>query len=379
MSLDAPVEGFEVGREATLQGVRVEVLGWARWRTADGYPWHEVTLRTEDAERWTLELDAGHVLLSRELPGEDLGDPEAPADGRTTTDLDGRKRLAWGMAHGRLEKVQGEYWKDLEPGDHIMYRAFYAPPTVVSASRERYGDPWEWTQGVYVDPAEVEEAFGVRLPRPDEPHPARPFPYRAWTRALGPVLALVGLASLVASIALATGPGRVVLDERIQAKQKADERFVGLFDLEQPAVVGIAVGADGLYQSWAEVGALVAPPPPEGTPPESFQPDAVGSYITELSYYEGVDSDGRWVESHMKESEGFRLGRGTWMVRLGWEIDPKNRSPVTLRVRVMTGYREVGPLRVWGILCLVGAVLFYVARRVHRQHVMVEAGLVEGG
>ena len=61
--IDAAVSAFEPGKTAKFFDTDVEVLGWARWRTYDGYVYHEVTLRTVDAERWTIEIDGGHMLL----------------------------------------------------------------------------------------------------------------------------------------------------------------------------------------------------------------------------------------------------------------------------------------------------------------------------
>lgn len=378
----SPEQAFPIGKQAVLLGTEVEVLGWARWRTRDGWTYYEVTLRTADAERWTLELDEGHILLFREMTVGPLPDPLAPAPG-SVVQLD-RRRHAFPASRVRLERAGGEYWKDLEPGDQLDDRSFYAAPTVLNASREVGEDDWEWSQGVYLDPAEVEAAFGVELPRPTEPHAARPYPFRPWLRLL-PWAALVsGVAGLIAALFLGSGSagaplltGKVQIPAAIGQAGPVGEAYVGIFDSDEPQVVGLRVRALGLRQDWLYVDATLGPVPPEDANPETFEPEVLGQLGTEFGYYEGADSDGAWTESHTATSDGFRIGAGTYMVMLAWEREPTAGAPLAVEAFVVPGYRDRTVLLVWSGLCLVGFVIFAVLRRKAWFMVLVDAGLRE--
>lgn len=378
--VDEAVAGFTLGQRCTLLGTPVEVLGWARWRTTGGYVYHEVTLRTEEAERWTLELDQGHALLFRAAPDLDLGAPGGTPGQQIELD---RKRWAWLRARARLEKVEGEYWKDLVVGDIEEGQSFYAAPTALHAGREvGAGEDWEWSQGLYLDRRDVERAFELTLPPIAEPHPARPWPYRPWTLVLATVLPILGVLSLLAALALRSEGDGQLLREEIPLGELTGETAVGVFDVDETTLVGVRLAAEGLHQSWvwAEVG--LGPVPAEAADPETLEPEMLARLPTELSYYEGRDSEGHWVESATAQTEGIRVGGGTYMVWLGWELDPQAAArlagrPVTLTVQVSAGYRAVTPLVVWGVLCLLAGLGIWLAKRSVWHRVLVEHDLRE--
>lgn len=376
---DAVAAAFEPGRRAMLRGTEVEVLGRARWRTSDGYVFHEVALRTADAERWTLELDDGHAVLWRGVPADPAWpagtDPLAPPAGEKV--VFDRKRFAFPAERATLVGVSGEYWKDLEPGDVEVSRAFVSAPTVLGASKEPGDSSWEWSQGVYLDRRLVEEAFGVTLPAPTDPHPARPVPYRAWTRLLGRLSLGLGIAGLVLSLSLDSGGGQPLFAESVPVESAAGETFAGVLDVESPVVAGFRVGATGLHQTWAFVEASLTPVPPEGQDAEDWEPEVLGHLATELSYYEGVDDEGHWSEGSLEDTQGFRLEGGSYMVHLAWEIDPQQPLPIDLRVAVVPGYRSGTALLVVSILLLAYSLFYFLYKRAIWNSILVDAGLRE--
>lgn len=404
MSVDLAVTGFEPGRRGVLFDTPVEVLGWARWRTHDGYVYHEVTLRTEDAERWTLELDAGHVLLTRDVPkGTDFGDPTVHVDGTKVT-LDGTKRWVWPMSYAQLEHVEGEYWKDLEPGDTLAMRMFVQAPSTMSASREieDEGEPWEWHQGIYVDRKVIKQAFelpaeeqkdslgdpipGATTPvlPPEwfvsEPHPARPYPYRAWARVMPTLFLVAGIVGVVAAIMFGGEKGTKLFDESIVLDAPQGETVLGFFDSDKEQTIGIQLNGGGLEQDWLYTQVLLGPVPPEGADEETFDPKVFAKFDSELSYYSGYDGEA-WVEDETRKSEGFRVGKGTYLVQLAFERDTRRAayamSHPTLRVSIVSGYRSTLLMWVWSGICLVVALFMWLAKRSHWNKVLVEAGLRE--
>ena len=378
--LDEAVAGFTIGQRTTLLGTEVEVLGWARWCTSGGYLYHEVTLRTADAERWTLELDQGHVLLFRTAPDLDFGAPGGVPGEQVELD---RKRWAWTPVRARLERVEGEYWKDLEVGDREEGQAFYDAPTALYAGREMgAGEDWEWSQGVYLDRGDVERAFELTLPRIAEPHPARPWPYRAWVRVVSAVLPILGIVSLVAALVLDSNGDRVLLTEAIPISEVAGETAIGVFDVEETTLVGMRLAADGLAQTWLWAEAGLGPVPSAEANPDTLEPEVLARFATELSHYEGRDSDGHWVEAVTDQTEGVRVGGGTYMVWLAWELDPAAATrlaarPVTLKLQVSAGYRSTAQLGAWGILCLLFGIGLRFGKRKAWHRVLIEHDLRE--
>ncbi len=374
--VDPDAWGLELGHKGSLRGTEIEVLGWARWRTHDGYTYWDITTRTSDAERWSIEVDQGHALLLRHLdPDPAWTDPLGHLDG-DRIELMGR-RWVWPQNRARLEHVRGEYWKDLEKGDREIGRSFYKAPTVISASREVQDSEWEWSQGIYLDRAEAEEALGCSLPPATEPHPARPIPYRSWTRLFKRLAFVCGLAGLIVALAVDSPGGTKLFTEQVPASTSTGETFVGLMDVDRPVVAGLQVRAPHLHQTWAFVEASITTVPPADADPEDFEPTVLGKLASELSYYEGYDSDGKWTEGALQSAEGFQLAPGSYMVHLGWEIDPRQSLPLQIRVEVLEGYRDTTLLIFWSIVLLVIALILWLVHKAAWHAVLVEAGLRE--
>ena len=372
---DVPVRAFPIGTKATLLDTEVEVLGWARWRTSDGYVYHEVTLRTADAERWTLELDEGHIIVYRELPGADLGNPEsAPAGSRAQLD---RKRFVWPACRVTLERFEGEYWKDLEVGDRVNSRSFYDGSTALNASRELGDSQWEWSQGVYLDPGDVEKAFGTQVERPHGPHPARPYPYSPFWRAMRWVFLAAAVVGMGGALATTSGQEVSLLNESVTLEETQGDSFVGLVDSESAQIVGLRINATNLNNTWAHSEVYLGPPPDENADPETFEPQILGRVVKEFGAYSGYEGGESWSEVDTAASEGFRIGKGTYAVWLTYEKDPSARADVSLQVAVVQGYTDATGLWVWSGLFFILFALMSVARVTYWHRVLVDAGLRE--
>ncbi|PIE18837.1 MAG: hypothetical protein CSA66_03730 [Proteobacteria bacterium] len=370
--------GIPVGARGELGGTGVEVLGWAAWRTSDGYPYHEVILRTDEAEWWWLEIDAGHIMLCHPVRDGFEVDPRAVrAADRVTLD---RERTAFPLGSAQLTHVEGEYWKDLEEGEVTDYRPFYHGATCVAASRERGDSAWEWSEGVYLDHRVVERAFGVTLPGPaaDEAHPARPYPFAPWARAVywgllaGVVTAVVGLVYLMAGPA-----GEVLFEDTLILDKTQGDKHLGMFDSAAEQSVGIALKASGLDNTWGYTEIALTPAPPEGATPDTFEAEALVLAKAELGRYSGYDSDGSWVEDDTRADEGFRIGSGSYMVFVGWELDPLQRRAVRLDVKIVSGYIDATPLVILALVLLAAFIAMAVARAGYRRRALTDAGLIE--
>ena len=82
------------------------------------------------------------------------------------------------------------------------------------------------------------------------------------------------------------------------------------------------------------------------------------------------------------QTEGVRVGGGTYMVWLAWELDPAAATrlaarPVTLKLQVSAGYRSTAQLGAWGILCLLFGIGLRFGKRKAWHRVLIEHDLRE--
>jgi len=173
-----------LGAKARLADTDVQLLAYlVRSVTVDGtrYPWREYLLRTtRGAYRWLVEWRHHWAIL----------DPVNPAElGRSATGptLRGKAFRHFQQGVARVDHVLGEvYWK-VEVGETVTSDDFVAPPHLLTV--ETSGKEKNVTAGRYVDRAEVEQAFGTRLPEPIGVAPAQPNPYEGqtgrWWKAAG--------------------------------------------------------------------------------------------------------------------------------------------------------------------------------------------------
>ena len=94
-----------------------------------------------------------------------------------------------------MDHVQGEVYWQVEVGETVTSDDFVAPPFLLTV--ETSGKEKNVTAGRYVDRAEVEAAFGVRLPEATGVAPSQPNPYEGLTARWWKVGGLYLLAVLV--------------------------------------------------------------------------------------------------------------------------------------------------------------------------------------
>ncbi|MBL9085622.1 MAG: DUF4178 domain-containing protein, partial [Planctomycetia bacterium] len=165
-----------LGARGRLADTDVQLIAYlVRSVKVDGtrYPWREYLLRTtRGAYRWLVESKHHWAIL----------DPVNPAElGRTAVgpSLRGKSFRHFQQGTARVDHVLGEVYWQVEVGETVTSDDFVAPPFLLTI--ETSGKEKNVTAGRYVDRAEVEAAFGVRLPEAQGVAPAQPNPYDGQT------------------------------------------------------------------------------------------------------------------------------------------------------------------------------------------------------
>lgn len=158
------------------------------------YPWEEYLLRGPAGWRWLVVSD-GHWSFVEPVS---VGEVRASGQGAIAR---GTLFRHFQSAAARVEAIRGElYWK-VAVGETVRSADFIAPPRMLSM--EASDDEITWSLGQYLEPGEVEKAFGLKtkLPRPRgvgacQPNPAQgKLKARARTAIL--LSAILGLFTLV--------------------------------------------------------------------------------------------------------------------------------------------------------------------------------------
>ena len=255
-----------------------------------------------------------------------------------------------------------------------MHSRYIAPPE--GLSEERSPDEVTWSHAVYLAPQDVWKAFGSKRPlrEPSGAGAMQPNPYEAAVLATAR-FALVACALAVGLYAffLARANHRVVLEQSVRYQpgqvlgdapdatlpppvpgnpNATSVAFLGPFELSTSGRnLEVALDSD-VANSWAWVaGALIN----EST-------GEVTEFDLESSYYEGQDSDGRWVENERRAStflSGLPEGRYVLRTEAQW---PQAARPPHVRL-VLTS----GVARTWHFFLVLVALatfpLLVVARR----------------
>lgn len=181
-----------LGARVRLADTDVQLIAYlVRSVTVDGtrYPWREYLLRTtRGAYRWLVEAKHHWAVLDPVNPAELSRSAVGPT-------FRGKAFRHFQQGTARVDHVQGEVYWEVAVGETVTSDDFVAPPHLLTI--ETSGKEKNVTAGRYVDRAEVEAAFGVRLPEPVDVAPGQPNPYVGQTARWWKVAGLYLLAILV--------------------------------------------------------------------------------------------------------------------------------------------------------------------------------------
>lgn len=184
-----------LGTKGTLDDVEWEAIGaMVRYVVVDGreYSWTEILLWNPwRGCRWLVWGTEGHWMLVQLLP--EVLQPYA-----RKVEHDGRVYRRYQGGQAIVAQVLGEFTWEVHVGDRADTVDYVAPPRMLSSERTR--DEVTWSLGVWLDPDEVAEAFGVQVPQPWGTAPNQPNP---WDRiGAGRIVAQMAVGFLVAALAI---------------------------------------------------------------------------------------------------------------------------------------------------------------------------------
>ncbi|MEZ4248143.1 MAG: DUF4178 domain-containing protein, partial [Polyangiales bacterium] len=145
-----------LGKEGTLLGEQVVCLAFmerATWVDGMEFRWREYLLYSEaKGYRWLME-DNGHWTWMEPVSSGELG-----RDGGGVS-CQGRRHRLFSQQNVSVVGVVGElYWK-VEAGETTYTSDYIAPPFMLS--EERSSSEVNWSVGRYVEPEEIQKAFGL--------------------------------------------------------------------------------------------------------------------------------------------------------------------------------------------------------------------------
>ena len=307
-----------MGQRGTLRGQEYQVSGALLRRDSTGR-WTEYLLFDPSCGYRWLVYDTGHWSFG--VPVEDVSQLEIDASVR----YEGRtyRRFRSGTSH--VEQVEGKFYWEVHKGNWAYYSDYIAPPFMLT--RERSGKEEVWTHLEYIEPADIDAAFGCETPPRQWVSANQPNPAGMRLRRILPTLIGAHLAAVAIQIDTVVRAREVAFPEA-RYEFGAAEQVFGPYSFSAPHSLNELTASASLNNSWVELDCVLVN---AGT-------GATFDFTDELSYYSGTDSDGAWSEGNGRNTAVLSgIPAGTYnLVVEGFGADQANQplsQPVTLQLR----------------------------------------------
>jgi hypothetical protein len=355
-----------LGTEGSLRDEKLTVVGFMqRHVTVAGerFTFREYLLHGARGYTFLVE-ENHHWLFVSEVPASAVSERGREASYR------GTRYRRFTRAAPEVDFVIGEFYWKVAVGDRSETTDFVAPPLVLSV--ERTEREVTWSQGEYIEPRALADAFGLRaLPHPSGIAPAQPNPFTG--KGHGRVLALLALIWLGLAFAYELRPGRkqVVFETDVALSPAGSPTSFGAtssgvasfsppFTIAHgPTTLEIALRSP-VQHGWVQVEATLVPE--DGSAPRTLP--------LLVEHYEGIDGGEPWQEGgHTAEGYFGGVAAGTYVLRLVSQWEPaagaaRSEGPPALRVRATEGARSLACF--FATLLLIG--LPYVMRELRRAY-----------
>ncbi|MBX3251577.1 MAG: DUF4178 domain-containing protein [Myxococcales bacterium] len=151
-----------VGAEGTLFGEKLTCIGVmerSTWSHGEEFRWTEYLLHVDGqgGYRWLME-DNGHWTWLSPMSSGDV------AVQMSRVRFAGKDYRIFSGQNVTVRSVVGEFYWKVEAGETTYTRDYIAPPLMVS--EERGDNEVNWTAGRYVEPREIQKAFGLERTPP---------------------------------------------------------------------------------------------------------------------------------------------------------------------------------------------------------------------
>lgn len=321
-----------LGSKGRLEGKPVEVIGFLVKRsTVEGiaYDWREYLLATEAGTyRWLTEYN-GHWNIADVLSN--------PPTGSGTMELNDVRWSGQSFKHfstaqaAEVIQVAGEFTWRVRRGETSRVVDYVAPPLMLS--RELTNKELSWSQGLYVEPAVIRDAFKLpgRLPEPVGVFANQPNPWEKPHRGVCKLfwkLALVAV--LLQAFFVLTSAGKPLLRQELAFSPQMTEESVTTRDFEvrdKPRKISVR-NTTTLDNSWIGLDMMLV----------NKATGAVWPAARELAYYYGRDGGESWSEGSRDDEVVFLdIPPGTYYLTVDADLAPEKPVPVRDTIEVLSG------------------------------------------
>ncbi len=321
-----------LGSKGTLEGKPVEVIGFLVKQTKiEGieYDWREYLLAGERGSyRWLTEYN-GHWNIA-----DVLSRPPVTSGAMELADVawSGQKFKHFSTtASAQVVQVAGEFTWRVRRGETNRVVDYVAPPLMLS--RESTSNDLTWSQGVYVAPAVIAEAFGLKqgLPAPIGVFANQPNPWSETHQKVCKAFWKLALLAIVlqAVFSMLAG-GKLLLRESIEfLPSRADETWTSREFTVTGKASKLAVRNDtSLANNWIGLDMTLVNKATGAAWPAS----------REISYYYGNDGGESWSEGSRDDEVVFlNIPPGTYYLAVDPEMSEEMPVPVRDTLEVKTG------------------------------------------
>ncbi len=350
-----PALALPLGAVGEFFGGRFTVVGWLeRIVEAEGvrYPWEEFLLHDrERGFRW-LVLANGHWSYVEPASSADV---EYHQDG-DSAQFEGQAYKIYTQGRAKVDRVLGEcFWK-VEPGEETQTRDFIAPPRMLSWEAD--DDEESWSLGTYVTGKEVARAFHVASAATPTvgvaPH--QPFVHKSIYAAYALLVAALVIIWVVANF---TAPRKAAFHATYTVPTTASGEtplviFSDSFALARQHNVEVTLAAPALQNSWISVQADLV----------REEDGRIETFSAPLEYYRGNDDGEYWTEGSFIRRTFLPAGTGgRYLVRLDLGYGAQTTSGRSIMLTVREGVphpnRLVTALLLGGLLPLLVGIWHY--------------------
>ena len=320
---DTPEFVLPIGAEGTFKDVKFKIIGViVRSITFDSvkYYWHEYLLYNPSIGfRWLIHSDNHWNFVEPVNPAEVVVNEGIV---KPTASYNGEQFKIFQNAQATVEFVKGEFYWRVEQGEQVRAIDYVAAPLMLS--QESTDNEVNWSVGVYMTNAEIEQAFGVAdLPKPWSVAPNQPFTGGFYIKA---GFAMLGLLILVSILMIPLGGlSSTPLNETVALQPTASATtpqtvFSNQFELKGNRNVKITANAP-VNNSFVDLDVDLV----------NEQSQEIESVNIPIEYYTGTDSDGSWTEGGQSQDatlSSLPAGKYTLRVEGTWQdfAQPMNVS-----------------------------------------------------
>lgn len=325
------VPRLALGSKGKLDGRPVEVIGFLVKQCVSAgifYDWREYLLAGENGTyRWLTEYN-GHWNVA-----DVLSSPPTSSGAMELADVrwNGQSfRHFTTTPSAEVIQVAGEFTWRVRRGECNRVVDYVAPPLMLS--RESTDKDLNWSQGTYVEPAEIASAFALKqaLPEPIGVFANQPNPWEETHRSVCRLFWRLALLAVVAQVLfmLFAGGGKLLLRQDFDfAAPAVDELQSREFVIDERVRRLKVRNTTSLDNNWIGLNLTLVDKSGNAAWPAS----------RELAYYYGYDGGESWSEGNRQDEVVFPdIPPGTYYLTVDADLAPEKPVPVHDRMEVMS-------------------------------------------